>query len=269
MFGHRRGAGVEATGVGGRRVVGDVHAEDVLVGEPAGLGGKQVGQQPCPDVEEAEAGGGQQVLDRSPRDEVHAERGGVEVDRADGLIAVGEDERSAVVGDACDRGDVLAVTGAIGDRGAAHEGGAVVDRSVEGLDRDDPVGTRPDVDDLGAAQRLRMRDLADGGELVVGDHDPGAGREVEGADDPAHALGHGRGHRELRRRRVEQPRERPTRRFGPLHPVLPLGAVRVPAGEVLLVGSADAVRERALRAGVEVGGRREDGELAPDRLTDA
>ena len=57
-------------------------------------------------------------------------------------------------------------------------------------------------------------------------------------------------------------------RLGPLDPELPLGAVLVPAGQVLLVGGAHAVRERALRARVQVGRVREDRELAADGLAD-
>ena len=84
---HRRRARVEAARVGGRRVVRDVHLEDVLVGEPAGLRRQQLGQELAPHVEEAEARRGEQVLDRPAGDEVDAERAGVEVDRADRLVA--------------------------------------------------------------------------------------------------------------------------------------------------------------------------------------
>ena len=103
----------------------------------------------------------------------------------------------------------------------------------------EPSASGRDVDDLGAAQLLRVRDLADGRELVLADHDlrPRAARssaetmpltpcvtEVVTASSAGSA--------------VQQPRERRARRLGPLDPVLPLGAVLVPAVEVLLVRRA-------------------------------
>ena len=56
---HRRRSRVEAPGRLVRRVVGDVHPEDVLVGEPAGLGRQQALEQFSAYPEEAEAGRGQ------------------------------------------------------------------------------------------------------------------------------------------------------------------------------------------------------------------
>ena len=88
-------------------------------------------------------------------------------------------------------------------------------------------------------------------------------------DERADPLGDGRRDGDVVRVGVEQARDRRAERLVPLDPEVPLGPVRVPAGELLLDGVADAVRERALRARVEVGRCLEDRELAPDRGADA
>ena len=178
---HRRRARVEAAGRRVGRVVGDVHPEDVLVGEPAGLRRHQPGEDLAPHPEKAETGRGEQVLDRSARDEVGTERAHVDLDRPGRLVAVGEDERSVRVGDLGDRGDVVAVARAIRDRRAADESGALVDRLGEALGRNRAVGVGPHVHHLGAAQLLRMGDLADRRELVLADHDPVAAAALERA----------------------------------------------------------------------------------------
>ena len=172
-------------------------------------------------VEEAEPRRGEQVLDRAAGDEVDAERARVEVDRADRLVRVGEAERARVVRDPRDLGDVVAVAGAVGDGRAADERRPLVDRLGEALRRDRPVRLGPDVDDLGAAQLLRVRDLADRRELVLADHDlrPLAASERQRADDAVDALADRGGDRDLARLGLEQPRERRARRLGPLDPV--------------------------------------------------
>ena len=123
---------------------------------------------------------------------------------------------------------------------------------------------------LGAAQLLRVRDLADRRELVLADHDAvaAAALERERRDDAVDALRDGGRHRDLVGVAVEQLGEARAGRLGALDPELPLGAVLVPAGEVLLVGGAHPVRQRALRAGVEIGLVLEDRELAADRGAD-
>ena len=191
----------------------------------------------APDVEEAEARRGEEVLDRPAGDEVDAERPNVDVDGADGLVAVGEAERAALVRDPRDRGDVLSVTGAVRDRRAAHERRPLVDRRPRRRSTGIDPSARLDVDDLGAAQLLGVGDLTDGRELVLADDDlrPAAALERQRADDPVHALRDRRGHRELGRLGVQQPREGGARGLRALDPVLPLGAVLVPAVEVLLV----------------------------------
>ena len=238
---HRRRAGVEAARVGGRRVVGDVHLEDVLVGEPAGLGGQKRAQQLPPDVQEAEPGRTEQILDRAARGEVDPERACVEIDRADRLVRVREAQRARLVRDPRDLGDVVPVARPVRDGRAADERRPLVDCLGEALGRDRTVGVRPHVDDLGPSQLLSVRDLADGGELVLADHDLGARAQVERGDDPAHALGHRGGHGELGRLCAQQPSEGRPRRVGPLDPHLPLCAALVPAVEVLLVRRTDAV----------------------------
>ena len=72
--GDRRRAGVEATRAPVRRVVGDRHREDVLVGEPAGLRRDEALVDLGPEPHEPEAGRAEQVLDGATRDGVGAER---------------------------------------------------------------------------------------------------------------------------------------------------------------------------------------------------
>ena len=96
----------------------------------------------------------------------------VELDGADGLVAVGEDDRAVRVRRLRDRGHVVPVPGAEGERRAAHQRGAIVDRLGEPLGRDRPVRIRPHVHDLRSTKLLCVRDLTDGGELVLADHDP-------------------------------------------------------------------------------------------------
>ena len=134
--------------------------------------------------------------------------------------------------------------------------------------RDRPVGLGPHVDDLGAAQLLRVRDLADGRELVLADHDLRPRAQVERGDDPltpcvtevvtASSAGSALSSR-ANAARAASARSTQTAHSAPFssQPV-----------EVLLVGGAHAVRERALRARVQVGRVREDRELAPDRRAD-
>ena len=68
---------------------------------------------------------------------------------------------------------------------------------------------------------------------------------------------------------VHELRERGTGALVLLHPEVPLRAVRVPPVEPRLDRLAHAVAERALRARVQVRRRLEDGELAADRGADA
>ena len=102
---------------------------------PVWVGSSRVEQLP-PHVEEAEPRGREQVLHRPTRDEVDAERTDVQVDGADGLVAVGEAQRAVLVRDPRDLGDVLAVTRPVRDRRAAHERRPLVDRLGEPLDGD-------------------------------------------------------------------------------------------------------------------------------------
>ncbi len=122
----------------------------------------------------------------------------VEGDRASRLVAVGETERTLVVRDAGDLGDVEPVAGAVRDRGAADERRALVDGLGEALERDAAVGIRAHVDDLRPPQLLRVCDLTDRGELELGDDDPVPPRlERERADETAHSLRDGGDHRNL------------------------------------------------------------------------
>ena len=232
--------------------------------------GSQAGKHLAPHPEEAEPRRGEQVLDRAAGDEVGAERAHVDLDRPRCLVAVGEHERAVRVRHLGDRGHVVAVPRAVRDRRAADERRALVDRLGEALGRDRPVGVGAHVHDLGAAELLGVGDLADRRELVLADHDAVAAAALEGErrDDAVDALRDGRRHRHLVGLAVDQLGEARAGRLGALDPELPLGAVLVPAREVLLVGRAHPVRERALRAGVEIGLVLEDRELAADRGAD-
>ena len=152
-----------------------------------------------------------------------------------------------LAGKAVDRLDVVHRTRPVGDEGRADERGPLVDRSGVRL------GIGLDLDDLGAAQLLRVRDLADRRKLVRRDHDPvPLTPELERADQPADRSGDRGLDRNVVRSGAEELRERRAGSLGALDPVLPLRAILVPAVEVLVVGGADDVGERSLRAGVDV-----------------
>ena len=137
--------------------------------------------------------------------------------------------------------------------------------SREVLERNAPVRLGPHVDDLRPAQLLRVRDLPDGRELVLADDDPvSLARKVERGDERAHPLRHGRRNRDVVGLGVQETGERRARRLVSLDPELPLGSVLVPAREPLLRGSANAIRERSLRARVRVRRVLEDRELVPN-----
>ena len=188
-----------------RRVVGDGHREDVLVGEPARLRRQQRTAKRLAQPHEAEPGRAEQVLHRSARDDVDAERANVELDRAERLVAVGEHDRAVGVRELGDRGDVVPVTRSKRDRRAADERSPLVDRLGKALERDAPVRLWSYVDDLGAAQLLRMRDLADGRELVLADDDAvPLAREVECRDECADALRDGSRDRDVVGRGVHE-----------------------------------------------------------------
>ena len=214
---------------------------------------------------EREPGRREEVLDRPRRQQVDAEGADVERDRARRLVAVREAQGAVVVRETGDLGDVEPGARAVGDGRAADERRSLVDRFREPLDRNPPVGLGKDVDDLGAAELLRVRDLADGRELELRDHDPPTLRlERQRAHERAHALRDRRRHRDLRRIGLDESREGGSRCLGPLDPVLPLGAVLVPAREVLLVRRPNVVGERALRARVRIHGVLEDREALAD-----
>ena len=141
-----------------------------------------------------------------------------------------------------DRGHVVAMTRPEGHRSAADERRPFVDCICEALERNAPVRLGPDVNDLGAAELLRMRDLADGGELVLADHDAvPLAREIERRDERADALRDRRRDGDVVRLGVEQASEPGPRRLVALDPELPLRPVLVPAGEPLLGSGPHAV----------------------------
>jgi hypothetical protein len=174
------------------------------------------------------------------------------------------------VREARDLGDVEPVARAVRDGRAADERRALVDRLREALERDAAVGLGPHVHDLGAAELLRVRNLADRRELELRDHDPvPAALERQRAHEPADTLRDRGRHRHLGRVGLHELRERAARRLRALDPVLPLGAVLVPAREVLLVRLPHVTRERALRARIRVRRVLEDREALADRGADA
>ena len=151
------------------------------------------------------------------------------------------------------------------DRRAADERRPLVDRLGEAIERDAAVCLGPDVDDLRAAQLLRVCDLPDGRKLVVADDDPvPLAREIERGDERADTLRDGGRDGHVVGLGVHEAGERRSCRLVALDPVLPLGAVLVPAGKPLLGGGANAVRERALRARVRIDRVLEDRELVPN-----
>ena len=138
---------------------------------------------------EAEPGGAEQVLHRAARHDIGTERPHVELEGAECLVAVGEDDRAVLVAELRDRRHVVAMPRPERDGGAANERRPLVDRLGEALERDAAVRFRTDVDDLGTPQLLRVRDLANRGELVLTDDDAvPLAREVERRDERAHPL---------------------------------------------------------------------------------
>jgi hypothetical protein len=185
-----------------RPVALDLHVEDVLVREPAGLHRHQLLDEARPERHEREPGRGEQVL-HGPADDDVARLRGVERDRPDPLVAVDEHQRAVPACEPVDRLDVVHRPRPVGDEGGRDERGSLVDRGRIRL----RLGL--DLDDLCAAQLLRVRDLADRRELVRRDDDPvPLAAELERADEPAHGSRDGRLNRHVVGRRAEQARER-------------------------------------------------------------
>ena len=208
---------------------------------------------------EAEPGRAEQVLEHAGRKHVDPELPHVERIRADRLVGVEHDEGAPLVRDLRDLLDVEPRAVAITDGGDRHDGGLLVDRLVEPLDGDlRSVGVH--VHDLGAAQLLRVPDLADGRELEVADHDLRPCLEVDRARERAHAGRERRGHGDVVRRTADEAGEGRPGGLGPLDPVLPRRPALVPARQIVAVRGAHRVRERALRARVDVGQPLEDRE---------
>ena len=145
----------------------------------------------------------------------------------------------------CDLGDrahVVAMARAEGHGRAADERSPFVDRLGEALERNAPVHLGPDVNDLGAAELLRMRDLADGGELVLADHDAiPLAREVERGDERADTLRDRRRDGDVVGLGVQKASEPGPCRLVALDPELPLRPVLVPARKPLLGSGPHAV----------------------------
>ena len=126
-----------------------------------------------------------------------------------------------------------------------------------------PVFCSLDVHDARSPGLLRVPDLADRRELPVREDDLRPLRETETARQRAHSRGERRRHRDLVGACVDEPGEGAAGGFLPLDPVLPRRALVVPVLEVLLVGSAHRVRQRTLRARVDVHLPVEDREPVP------
>ena len=210
---------------------------------------------------EAEPRGAEQVLEDAGRERVDAELLHVDRIRAGGLVGVEEHERAVLLADPRDLlgGQPRAV--AVADGRDRDDRGALVDRALDVLRRDDVH--------LRTAQLLRVPDLADRRELVVADHDLRPLREVDRTRERADACRERRRDRDVVGLRVHEPREGRARRLVALDPVVPRRAALVPADEVLLVGGAHGIGERALRARVDVDEPLEDREALATRADGA
>jgi hypothetical protein len=146
-----------------------------------------------------------------------------------------------------DRRNVVPVARAERHRCATDECRPLVDRIREALERNPSVRVGRDVNDLRPAQLLRVGDLPDRGELVLADDDavalPG---QVERGHECAHRLRDGGRDRDVVGLGVHERGEGGASGLVPLHPEIPFRSVLVPAGEPLLRGRPNAVRERAL-----------------------
>ncbi len=261
----RRRAGLEAARVRSGRVVVDVHLEDVAVGEPACRSGRDPLHELAAAEEEAEAGGPEQVLEHPRGEEVAPERAHVDWERAHRLVGVHEDERSPLVGEPGHGLDVELASVAKTDVRHRDERRLLVDRRLEPLEGDRPVGLGGHVLDPHAAAFLCVPDLADRRELEVAHDDLVAPLpEPEPAGERAHA-GRDRGrHRHLVLVGADQPGDAAAGSFELVDPVLPRRAVLVPVGEIAGVGVAHGIGECALRAAVDVDTALEEWEAVPD-----
>ena len=172
----RRRARLEAARGRRRRVVVDVHLEDVAVGEPAGRRRLDRLDELAAAVEEPEPGRAEQVLEHAGDEEVAIQGAHVDRQRADRLVRVDQDERAALVREPRDRLDVVAAAVAEADVRDRDERRLLVDRLLEALERDRPVRLGGHVLDPHAAPLLRVPDLADRRELEVADDDLVAAR---------------------------------------------------------------------------------------------
>src|SRR5207253_8654523 len=167
----RRGSGLEAARRRSRRVVVDVHLEDVAVGKPPGRGWLNPLDEVAAAVEKAQPSRAEQVLEHSRSKEIAVERPDVDRDRAHRLVRIEEDESPALVRKLDHTGDVGPASVAEADVGDRDKRRLLVDRGVEAFERDRRIGLRGNVDDAGAAALLRMPDLTDRRELEIADHD--------------------------------------------------------------------------------------------------
>ncbi len=242
------------------RVVVDVHLEDVPVGEPAGLGGEKPLGELAAAPEEPEPGGGEQVLQRARAEEVHAERADVDRVGADRLVGIEQHERPTGVRELDDLLDRQPCAVPVADRRDRDERRSLVDQLVEPLD----AGSRRPPGARGRSRRRAAPGHARSGPTVGNSKSETTtrGRSLQSkvlASELTPGRERGR-HRHLVGLAADEPREGGACRLGPLDPVLPRCALLVPVGQVGVVGRAHRVRERALRAGVEVGEPLEDRE---------
>jgi hypothetical protein len=187
--------------------------------------------------------------------------------RASTSIGRAPTECAVAAGD-LDRGcqvDVRAV--AVADVGDRDDGGAAVDRALQFVEVEHAGGVRGDRADLGAAALLRVPDLCGRGEVEVGrDDDAALAAEVHGARDRAQGDGGGRGERDVLGAGVQQPADEPAHLLLLADPGVPVRALRLKVRQVVLVGRAHDVGQRALGAAVDVGQGLEDREPVADRV---
>ena len=168
-----------------------------------------------------------------------------------------------------DRRDVVPVSRAVREGRAADERRALVDRLGEPLGRDRTVPPGRTCTTSAPRSSCACAIWPTVGNsyslITIRFRSPSSRSAESSALDALRDRGRDR---DVVGRRMQQPCDRRSERLVPLDPVVPLGAVRVPAREPLLDRCAHPVGERALRAGVEVRRRLEDRELAADRGAD-
>ena len=179
----------------------------------------------------------------------------------DRLVGVEQDERAAGVRELDDLLDREPRAVAVADRGDRDERRPLVDRRVEALERDLRRRRRGHGRPRRPRSSCACQIWPTVGKLEVGHDDARPlARSLKRARQRAHA-GRERGRDgDLVGPGADEPGERRSGRLGALDPVVPGRAAVVPARQVVVVGGTHRIRERALRARVDVDEPLEDRE---------